>query len=386
MPESARHAAAVSRSVREKWLVFVVAALLSACTGASPSSPTSPAPPESSPEQNAQPGEGFPPQPEGVPFPAESWPEGEWPAGVDRDVVDAAVDLAFADGGEPRVRAVVIVHGGEVVYERYSPNPLDGPTKVMPGFSMAKSFTSAFVGILVGQGRLDVDEPAPVPAWSREGDPRGAITLDDLLRMSSGLEWVEGPEVNDSDMVAAVVSGDAAAYAADKEQAHDPGTRFLYSGGNTVLLDRILADEVGSEQPFRPFMDTELFDKLGIDPMLLEFDGAGTWLGAYAADTTARNYAKFGLLYLRDGVWDGERILPEGWVEYSRTPSDTNPEYGAGWWLDLERPGVFYAVGVDGQVITVAPEHDLTYVTLATDGPVSLPVSEAILDAFAARD
>jgi CubicO group peptidase (beta-lactamase class C family) len=187
-------------------------------------------------------------------------------------------------------------------------------------------------------------------------------------------------------MVAAVVSGDAAAYAADKELADEPGTRFLYNSGNTVILDRILADEVGSEQPFRPFMDAELFDKLGMDPMLLEFDGAGTWLGAYAADTTALNFAKFGLLYLRDGIWDGERILPEGWVEYSRTPSGTNPEYGAGWWLDPERPGVFYAVGVDGQVITVAPEHDLTYVTLATDGPVSLPVSEAILDAFAAGE
>lgn len=365
-------------------MVLLLAAVLSACTSASTSSPTSPDPTEPSGEQHAQPGEGFPAQPEGVPFPTESWPEGEWPAGVDRDVVDAAVDLSFADGGEPRVRAVVIVHGGEVVYERYSPNPLDGPTKVMPGFSMAKSITSALVGILVGDGRLDVDEPAPVPAWSGEGDPRGEITLDDLLRMSSGLQWVEGPEENDSDMVAAVVSGDAAAYAADKELADDPGTRFLYSGGNTVLIDRILTAEVEPE-PFRPFMDAELFDKLGMDPVLLEFDSAGTWLGAYAADTTALDYAKFGLLYLRDGVWDGDRILPEGWVEYSRTPSETNPEYGAGWWLDPLRPGVFYAVGVDGQVITVAPEHDLTYVTLATDGPISLPVSEAILDAFAPR-
>ena len=143
--------------------MLVVATSLGACTGA-PSSPTGPDPAKPSSPQNAPPGEGFPLQPEGVPFPTESWPEGEWPAGVDRRVVDAAVDLAFADGGEPRVRAVVIVHGGEVVYERYTPNPLDGPTKVMPGFSMAKSFTSAFAGILVGQGRLDVDEPAPVPA------------------------------------------------------------------------------------------------------------------------------------------------------------------------------------------------------------------------------
>jgi CubicO group peptidase (beta-lactamase class C family) len=116
----------------------------------------------------------------------------------------------------------------------------------------------------------------------------------------------------------------------------------------------------------------------------MDFDPSGTWIGAWSAETTARNFAKFGLLYLRDGLWDGDRILPEGWVDYSRTPSETNPEYGAGWWLDLLRPGVFYAVGIDGQVITVDPAHDLTFVTLATDSQISLPVSEAILDAFAA--
>jgi CubicO group peptidase (beta-lactamase class C family) len=114
-------------------------------------------------------------------------------------------------------------------------------------------------------------------------------------------------------------------------------------------------------------------------------DPTGTWFGAFSADTTTRNFAKFGLLYLRDGVWDGERILPEGWVDYSRTPSVSNPEYGAGWWLDPERPGVFYAIGKYGQAIVVDPEHDLTFVTVATDGSVSLPVSEAILDAFASQ-
>ena len=149
-----------------------------------------------------------------------------------------------------------------------------------------------------------------------------------------------------------------------------------------MLINRIQADQVGSGYAFREFMRTELLDKIGINRMDMMFDAAGTWFGAFSADTTARNFAKFGLLYLRDGVWDGERILPEGWVEYSRTPSATNPEYGAGWWLDLERPGVFYAIGKYGQAIAVDPEHDLTFVTLATDGQVSLPVSEAILDAF----
>jgi CubicO group peptidase (beta-lactamase class C family) len=248
----------------------------------------------------------------------------------------------------------------------------------MPSYSMAKSFTSALVRILVGQGRLDVDQTAPVPA--RDGDdPRHQITVDDLLHMSSGLEWAERAGEPDSDLVAAVTSGDAAA----KELAHEPGTRFNYSSGDTLLLDRIMADEVGGN--FRSFLDAELLDRLGIDPLHAEFDEAGTWLGAYTADTTAQDVAKFGLLYLRDGVWEGERILPEGWVEFSRMPSDTNPEYGAHWWLDLERPEGFYAVGIEGQVITVDPEHDLTFVTLATDSATSPPVSDAILDAFAAR-
>jgi len=133
-------------------------------------------------------------------------------------------------------------------------------------------------------------------------------------------------------------------------------------------------------------MNTELLDKIGLTRLDVDFDSSGTWIGAHAADTTARYFAKFGLLYLRDGVWDGERILPEGWVDYSRTPTASNPEYGSGWWLDLLRPGVMYAVGVSGQVITVDPAHDLTFVTLATDSRTSLPVSEAILDAFAGQE
>ncbi len=148
----------------------------------------------------------------------------------------------------------------------------------------------------------------------------------------------------------------------------------------------VVRASLGSGSDFRDFMETELLDKIGVTRLRTEFDPAGTWCGAFGADTTARNFAKFGLLYLRDGVWDGERILPEGWVDYSRTRSATNPEYGAGWWLDPERPEVFYAVGGTGQVIAVDPEHDLVFVHLATDGAISLPFSEAILDAFAAGD
>jgi CubicO group peptidase (beta-lactamase class C family) len=281
-------------------------------------------------------------------------------------------------------RAMVIIHGGRLVYERYSPNEVDGRSRIMPSFSIAKSFTSALVGILVRDGRLAVDAPASVPEWASPEDPRGAITLDDLLRMSSGLSWTQGSYPNNPDPLGMLASDDAAAYVAAKPLVTEPGTAFLYSDGNTVVIDRVLADVVGSGHAFREFMRVELLDRIGINRLEMDFDGAGTWLGAWSAETTARNFAKLGLLYLRDGTWDGTRILPEGWVDYSRTPSAANPENGAGWWLDLLRPEVFYAIGVLGQVIAVDPAHDLTFVTLATDSQVSLPVGEAILDAFAA--
>ena len=317
--------------------LLIVATSISACGGSAPKERSQPRP-----APRAQRPAVFPSQPQGVRFPTRSWPRGEWLTAADRAAVDDAVDVALNDGGDARVRAIVIVKGGKLVYERYSPNREDGRDKAMPGFSMAKSITSALVGTLVKDDRLDVDARAPVPEWSGQGDPRHAITLDDLLRMSSGLEWSEQPYPRVSDLTRMLTSRDAAAFVAAN-------------------------------------------DRIGMRPLHVRFDAAGTWLGGVSAEATAQDFAKLGLLYLRDGVWDGERILPEGWVQYSRTPSASNREYGAGWWLDLKRPGVFYAIGVDGQVIAVVPDQDLTFVALSTDSNASLALSEGILDAFAGR-
>jgi CubicO group peptidase (beta-lactamase class C family) len=337
---------------------------------------TSPAPPAVS--------FGFPEQPTGVPFPTAKWPRGEWPEGVDKGRIVAATEAALAGGAPARVRATVIVHRGRLIYERYSPNADDGPGVVMPSFSIAKSITSAFIGILVREGRLDITAPAPVPEWDVDPeDPRAAITVADLLHMASGLEWVDGMETG-SNMIEMLNRYDAAAYVAARPLEDTPGTSFLYNSGGTTLLDRILADEVGTGEELRAFMDAELFDKLGMEPVETEFDGAGTWLGFYSADTTARDLVKFGLLYARGGRWEGEQILPEAWVEYSRTPSPANPEYGAHWWLDPARPEVMYAIGAQGQVLTVDPAHDLVIVQLSTvGGELPLAQTEAILNAFA---
>jgi CubicO group peptidase (beta-lactamase class C family) len=344
-------------------------------------------PTTASPTTSATAPPGFPPQPDGVPWPTEEWATAPLPAGVDRAAVDAATDTALAGGGPDRVRALVVVHDGAIVHERYSPHPGDGPDVVMPSYSIAKSVTSAMVGVLVREGGLDLDDPAPVAEWQADAaDPRAAITVDDMLHMATGMDWEDDLTVAGSDMSAMVATGDMAAYAAAQELSAEPGERFDYNTGTSTLLARIVGDEAGgSPGATRAFLDRELFDVIGMGPVDTEFDAAGTWLGGFSADTTARGYAKFGLLYVRGGQWDGRQVLPVDWVEYSRAPSPANPEYGAHWWLDPARPGVSYAVGIRGQVITVDPAHDLVIVQLGTvGGPLALALTEALLDAFAA--
>jgi CubicO group peptidase (beta-lactamase class C family) len=331
----------------------------------------------------------FPEQPAGVMWPTDEWAEAAWPDGVDKAVVDAATDTAFNDGANERVRAVVIVHGGAKVYERYSPHPDDASNEIMPSYSMAKAVTSAMIGILVRDDRLDIDQPAAVPEWHDDpGDPRAAITVRHMLHMATGIPWDDGFMNRGSEMYEMVRSDDTAGYAAALHPTAGPGERFDYSSGTTTLLARIIGDAVGgAPDDVRAFLHDELFDKIGMEPVRITFDAAGTWQGSYSADTTAQDFAKLGLLFLRGGEWDGEQILPQEWTELARTPSPAEPEYGAHWWLDRLRPGVFYAVGIRGNVITVDPAHDLVIVQLSTvGGPLPLAHTEAILDAFAALD
>jgi CubicO group peptidase (beta-lactamase class C family) len=321
-----------------------------------------------------------------VPWPTDAWARGEWPVGVDADAIEAATDVAMADGALQRVRATVIVHRGAIVYERYSPNSADGPDVVMPSYSVAKSVTSAFIGILVRDGLLDIHDPAPVTEW-HEGaaDPRAEITVEHMLHMATGMPWSDALADPDSDIRRLVASSDMAAYAASQEPMYPPGEHFAYNTGTSILLARIFGDAVGSNpDEIRAFMDAQLFDRIGMRPVETAFDGAGTWAGGFSADSTAQAFAKFGLLYVRGGVWEGEQVLPVEWVEFSRTPSPANPEYGAHWWLDPARRGVFYAIGLNGQVITVDPAHDLVIVQLSTvGGQLPLRQTEVILDAFA---
>jgi CubicO group peptidase (beta-lactamase class C family) len=309
------------------------------------------------------------------------------PSAVDQDELDAAVEEAFNGGGEERVRAFLIVYGGAVVYERYSPNPADGPDLIGPSYSVSKSVLSTFIGILVRDGLMDIHAPASVAEWhSDPGDPRAAITVEHMLHMATGIPWNEELGGNLGEMGN---YPDRSAYAASLELVDAPGTVFNYSSGTSMVLARVFGDLVGSgPDEIRAFMDQELFDRIGMTSVATEFDQAGHWIGAHSADTTARDFARLGLLYLRGGVWDGETVIPRSWVEYSWTPSPASAEYGAHWWLDPSRPGVAFAIGAFGQFIVVDPAHDLVVVQLSElpwqeEEEEDRTLVDRVLDAFA---
>ncbi|MFL5298591.1 MAG: serine hydrolase domain-containing protein [Phenylobacterium sp.] len=313
----------------------------------------------------------LPSQPAGVAWPTRAWPEGELSGGLRGTPFQALVEEAFGGTGRlGETHALLVVQGGRLVFERYADG--FGPESTHHSWSMAKSITHALVGLAVGEGRLDIQAPADVPEWRNAGDPRAAITLNHLLHMSSGLDWVEEYLPDRPSDVRAMLFGegqdDVAAYAARSPLTHPPGSFFYYSSGTTNLVSRALARALDAFGPdFEAFMRARLFDPLGMASPIPKFDAAGTFIGSSYCFCTARDFARFGLLYLSDGVWDGRRLLPEGWVDYARTPTFQQPgadadPYGAHWWLGLGGPGSFSANGYDGQFTVCVPDLDLVLV------------------------
>ena len=258
--------------------------------------------------------------------------------GVDPVKLNRALDEAFSETVPGRMvytRAVVIVFKGHLIAERYAPE-FDQDMPLL-GWSMAKSVTNALVGVLVKQGKLDIHKAAPVSEWQISDDPRKKITLDQLLRMSSGLAFEEIylPLTDVVEML--FTSYDFAAFAAAKPLEAQPDGKWNYSGGTTNIIARIVRQT--AEQTYEyyyDFMYEAFFDKIGMYSAIMEPDSSGTFVGSSYAFATPRDWARFGLLYLQDGVWGGERILPEGWVKYTTTPTPKAPqgEYGAHFWLN----------------------------------------------------
>jgi len=316
----------------------------------------------------------LPSQPAGVAWPTAAWPEGPLPE-LSQTGFGEMIAAAFRDRASERLgetHALLIAQGGRLVFERYGEGY--GPDQTYPSWSMAKSITHALVGIAVGDGRIDPRAPIDAPEWRRPGDPRAAITLDQLLRMSSGLRWIEeyvpGEPSNVIEMLYGPGQADVAAYAASVPLEHAPGSFFYYSSGTTNIVSRALARAIGAFGPdFEAFMRQRLFERIGMRSPAPKFDPAGTFIGSSFCFCTARDFARFGLLYLRGGVWDGRRILPEGWVDSARTPTwqqagaeEADGRYGAHWWLDRGGEGSFAALGYDGQCTICVPDLDLVLV------------------------
>ena len=308
-------------------------------------------------------------------FPGNDWESARAAPDVDTERVDAAVSAVVGRPVDHGVtNALLVVHRGRIVVERYAPGAAADTTHI--SWSMAKGITHALVGIAVGDGLLSPDRSDLLPQWA--GDARSDITLRHLLNMRSGLEWVED-YVDDS--VSHVIEmlfgesehkGDHAAYAAAKPLVAAPGTEWVYSSGTTNIVARILANALG-EPPgghsvVRDFMQARLFDRIGMSTAVPKFDAAGTFVGSSYVYASARDFARFGWLYLNDGTWNGERILPPGWVDDARRQVAFDDEmgygYGSQWWIPRQDPGALMAHGYEGQITWVSPGRELVVVHL----------------------
>lgn len=307
--------------------------------------------------------------------------------GADRRQLAAALDGLFDRPVELDTRAVIVMRGGRIVAERYAPGY--GSQTRFAGWSLAKTVTGVVIGMLIADGRLRLDQPAPVPAWQRPGDPRGEITLRQLLQMRSGLRNAENAEPpfrsDPARMLFLDGRDDMAAYAEAQPLETEPGRTFAYATATTMILadiaTRALTASPVPEQrraAMDEFLRSRLFEPLGLPSMVAEYDAAGTQVGGSMVHGSARDWARFGEFLRQRGAVRGAQLLPRGWFGFMTRPSPRNPAYGAQLWLNRqgadgetgklsfrEAPaGLFGAVGEFGQYVIVSPRQDLVIVRL----------------------
>lgn len=341
----------------------------------------------------------LPAQPEGLAWPTGSWAHAPVPPG---SALPALVDEMFTEARYETTYAVVVVHRGRLIAQRYEnalPNWVGDPIPVtsttpLLSWSMAKSMLHAAVGILVADGRLDLDASGLVPEWN--DDERAAITLPDLLAMRDGLAWNEDYVDRGGSQVIEMLFGsgseDVGAFARARPPAFPSGSRFNYSSGTSNIISGIVADVVGRGDAYRAFLKERLFDPIGMTTAEPTLDPTGLWVASSYVHATAEDLARFGYLYVRDGVWDGRRILPAGWVDTARRRLSTDPEDGRGygwqWWVTADEHGSFWANGYEGQSILVSPGLDLVVVRIGrTDASRSRDLFDwraRVVDAIAA--
>ncbi len=326
-----------------------------------------------------------------------SWPQGDKLTDsisnkISKEKLQTAITNAFVEtdtvkAKQLRTRAIVVLYDGNLVGEKYGTG-FDKNSKLL-AWSMTKSIINAMVGILVKQGKLKLEEAAPIEAW--KADDRKNITLADLMHMSSGLNWEENYGAPSGATNMLFKKKDMGVYAAESKLESKPGEVFKYSSGTTNIISRIVRDKVGDENYYQ-FPYKELFNKIGMRSIVLEPDAGGTFVGSSYSFATARDFARFGLLFHNDGVWNGERILPEGWVRFSVTPATgaKQGQYGAQWWTNVgeknnpsSRPypdipaDGYSAEGHEGQYIFVVPSKKLVVVRLGLS-PVDFDMNKLV--------
>lgn len=309
-------------------------------------------------------------------------------AGAPKDQLAREIDDIFTAPGVGETRAVVLMANGKIAAERYAPG-YDKDTRFV-SWSMAKTVTGVLIGMLVSDGLLALDAPAPVPLWQRPGDPRAEITVRQLLQMRSGLRHTESgdPPYESSEVRMIFLDGrdDMARWAEEQPLEAEPGKQFEYSSNTSVILADIAARALTtSEKPearrkaVADYLQQRLFGPLGMDSMAPEFDANGTLIGGSLMHATARDWAKFGeMLRLKGRAPGGEQLVPQRWVEAMVTPSPARANYGFQIWLNRKLPegeeqplfpdrapvSLFSLIGHVGQYVLVSPEQRVTLVRL----------------------
>ncbi|NJY62138.1 serine hydrolase [Salinimicrobium sp. CDJ15-81-2] len=284
-------------------------------------------------------------------------------AEVDSSQLEAALENAFLEAN--KTRAVVVLYKDHLIAEKYAPG-FTYKTKLL-GWSMTKSITSAVLGVLEKKGQITVKQDDLFPEW--EKDARAEITLDDLLQMNSGLAWEEDyTKISDVTKML-FLAEDMTQVQLHKKLVGEPGSVWNYSSGTSNLLSGFIRDQFKSHEAYLDFWYTQLIDKIGMHSMTLEPDLAGNYVGSSYSWATARDWAKFGLLYLNKGNWNGEQLLNESWIDYTVQPVvGSDEQYGAHFWLnsggiypDVPRD-LFSANGFQGQHVFIIPSEDLVVV------------------------
>jgi CubicO group peptidase (beta-lactamase class C family) len=313
---------------------------------------------------------------------SQPWPMGDAPAGgepppgIDRTHLAKAVDLAFADP-EALTAGFIVVYKGQIVAERYMP----GITKdtQLESWSMGKSLTATLFALLVKEGVYKIDDTVPVPEWRVPGDPRGAIRIADLLHMSSGLKFIAGqdpdyrPDKGYPDHTLIYTGAiDAFKHSMTRPQQFPPNTEGRYRNSDPLMIGWLIKQAVtGRGEEYLTYPQRALFDRIGIRRQVLETDPYGNFLLTGYDYGTPRNWARIGLLYLQDGMWQGQRLLPEGWATFVSTPATAwkRPVYGGLFWVNGDGAwpipkSAYFANGAGGQRTIIIPTHDLVVVRM----------------------